>query len=103
MTEVLDLSAALKISYVRGNSTIAVAVSDLFEAYSQFKGRPMSSTDLREFAPSVFDSNARPAGHSCNCTLHFRILQVLDLAGEIDGAGVRGDPFAVAVSDGGAA
>jgi hypothetical protein len=84
-------------SYKRGRSTISVAFADLHEAYSHFRGEEVTSTDLREFRPSVFDSAARPAGHSCNCTFLFRLLEGLRLSGQIDGSGVRGNPYSVRV------
>ena len=89
------------VSYVRGRSTIAVAFSDLYETYANFNGQHVSSTELRAFRPSVFDSAARPAGHSCNCTFLFRVLERLNLSGPITGSGVRGNPYAVTVSGGG--
>jgi len=88
-----------KISYVRGNSTIYVSLADLHSSYSDYLGRRLSSADLKKIAPSVFDSSARPAGHSCNCTFLFRILQRLNIAGEIEGRGVRGSPFSVVITD----
>jgi len=57
-----------RISYIRGASTISVSLADLFYAYQKFRGTRESSVMLREFAPAVFDSHARPAGQSCNCT-----------------------------------
>ena len=87
------------ISYVRGNSTITVSLADLHKGYSAFLGQRLSSSDLKKIAPSVFDSSARPAGHSCNCTFLFRILQRLNLASEIEGRGVRGSPFSVVITD----
>jgi hypothetical protein len=86
-----------KLSYVRGDSTIYIAFRDLFDAYSNYKGQKVSSTELKRFAPSVFDSEARPSGHSCNCTLFLMILQKLKLAGDIGGNGVRGNPFFVEI------
>lgn len=83
------------ISYVRGSSTITVAMDDLFFAYERFRGGRVSSADLRVWNPTVFDSEARPAGHSCNCTFLFQMLQKIDLAGPMEGSGVRGDPYAV--------
>lgn len=85
------------ISYVRGSSTIRILMSDLHRTYLRFRGSRVSSRDLRQFAPDVFDSAARPAGHSCNCTFFFRLLQRMELAGPVEGAGVKGDPFAVTV------
>ncbi len=86
-----------RVSYVRGSSSFSVSVVDLYSAYSSFAGQRVSSSDLKSFAPSVFDSAARPAGHSCNCTFFFRVLQRLNLAGEIEGGGVRGNPYSVIV------
>ena len=63
-----------KVSYKRGKSTIRVAIIDLFAAYAHFRGRRVSSCDLKMLAPHVFDSQARPAGHSCNCTFLFMVL-----------------------------
>ena len=84
------------VIYIRGKSKIRVCVADLFNAYDHFKGQRVSSTNLRNFAPAVFDSNARPAGHSCNCTFLFHLLQRLDLAeGILVGRGVRGDPYSL--------
>ena len=86
-----------KLSYVRRNSTIYIAFRDLFDTYINFKGQKVSSTELKKYAPSVFDPNARPAGHSCNCTVLFMILKHLKLAGDIKGGGVRGDPYFVEI------
>lgn len=86
-----------KVAYKRGNSTIYVAFEDLYSAYSHFKGSVVTSTDLKTFLPSVFDSAARPAGHSCNCTFLFEVLERVGLADELSGRGVRGDPFKVEI------
>jgi len=88
-----------KISYVRGASKMYVALNDLHAAYSKFKGQKTASNDLKSYAPHIFDSNARPAGHSCNCTLLFLILGRLNLASNIKGKGVRGNPFYVHIYD----
>lgn len=90
------------VSYIRGSSRIAVAFTDLYAAYSSFKGKHVSSSDLRAFRPSVFDSAARRAGHSCNCTFLFCILNELNLSGPISGSGVRGNPYSVVVNSGSA-
>lgn len=62
------------VSYVRGRSTIVVAFSDLYAAYNAFKGKDVTSTELRAFMPTVFDSAARPTGHSCNCTFLYQAI-----------------------------
>ena len=85
-----------KVCYKRGNSRIYVRWRDLHAAYIRFAGRRVSSSDLRNAMPSVFDSSARPAGHSCNCTFLFRVLAELSLTeGALEGRGVAGDPYAV--------
>ena len=83
------------ITYRRGKSAIRVSYEALFKAYAAHKGRTVSSSDLKQFAPAVFDSAARPAGHSCNATLLFIVLRKLDLASDVSGRGVRGDPYHV--------
>ena len=83
------------VSYKRGNSTIYVSIRALFDGYAKHKSGQFSSNDLKEANPSVFDSQARPAGHSCNCTFLFMVLQKLGIVTSIHGRGVRGDPFYV--------
>jgi hypothetical protein len=85
------------VSYRRGKSKITVCISELYTAYLEFRGRQMSSTELRERWPEIFDSAARPAGHNCNCTFLFRVLERLGLSGPVAGAGQRGNPFSVSV------
>lgn len=97
-SEIIQLSDN-KISYLRGSSTISVSFDDLFSAYSHFRGKRVSSSDLRAYAPSIFDSAARPAGHSCNCTFLLLILVRIDLADSIAGTGVRGDPYTAVFRD----
>lgn len=82
-----------KISYKRKNSTTYVSIADFYNAYRKFNGCQVSSTDLRMYAPRVFDSNA--SGDSCNCTFFFMLLHKLGLASELQGEGVRGNPYSV--------
>lgn len=88
-----------RISYIRGSSTISAKLADLYFAYASFQGGTVSSTDLRKFAPAVFDSHARPAGHSCNCTFLFGVLKRAGLAGQLSGLGVRGDAYSTVFYD----
>jgi hypothetical protein len=81
------------ITYKRGKSKIYISFSDMYSAYTHFKKKYITSNDLKKFAPDVFDSDARPAGHSCNCTFLFTALYKLGLAGALSGEGVRGNPF----------
>ena len=82
-----------RVRYVRGKSPISLNITDLFDTYIQFRGRRVSSRDLRNYAPGVFDSAARPAGHSCNCTFLFVVLTKLGLADGVSGAGKAHHPF----------
>lgn len=86
-----------KVRYKRGRSTMAVSLRDLFDAYMAFKGRSMSSSDLKVLAPAVFDSAARPAGHSCNATFFFLALQKMAVVTAIHGNGVRGATYFVEI------
>jgi hypothetical protein len=96
-TSLIMASDNSKISYKRGKSTMSVRLIDLFEAYLQFQGMRLTSSNLKIFKPAIFDSSARPAGHSCNCTILFLILEGLKLCEPILGAGVRGNPFSVKI------
>ena len=86
-----------RVSYVRGKSKITVAFADLHDAYLAFAGKEASSSQLKTFRPSVFDSAARPFGHGCNCTFLLRVLGQLGLSSTVAGAGVRNSPFSVKV------
>lgn len=88
-----------RLSYVRGVSTISVRLLDLYSAYRHFAGTRVSSSDLRAFLPSVFDSKARPAGHSCNCTFLFELLGHVGLANSRSGSGTRGAPYSMVIVD----
>lgn len=63
------------IVYQRRNSKIIVSFDALDKAYSLFKGKKVYTTDLRDYAPNIFDSER--GGHSCNATFFFSILQTL--------------------------
>ena len=83
------------ITYVRRSSSITVKFEGLFSAYNSFRGKAVSSSDLRGYAPNIFDSKARPAGHSCNCTFFFMAAVALNLADRIEGEGKAGDPYKI--------
>lgn len=82
--------------YIRGRSTMQVSLRDFYEAFTAFRGTTCETTALKQFRPQVFDSAAQ--GHSCNCTMFLLVLQKAGLAGEISGAGVRGNPFRATIS-----
>ncbi len=83
------------VTYRRGVSTIRASLVVFFNVYVKYSGVSVSSNDLRSYLPAVFDSKARPAGHSCNCTFLFVSFQRMGLAGELSGKGVSGAPFSV--------
>lgn len=82
-----------KVAYVRGSSTMYLPFAEIITAYKKFSGKEVSSKTLKEFRPNIYDSAARPAGHSCNCTMLFLLLGEIGLAEQIQGAGKRGDSF----------
>ena len=96
-TSTISTYSESKVYYVRGHSKISVTFADLHEAYLAFAGKDVSSSQLKLFRPSVFDSSARPSGHNCNCTFLFRVLQQLGLSGAVAGSGVRNSPFSIKV------
>jgi hypothetical protein len=83
------------IVYRRGSSKISVSFEDLYKAYSKFEGGNVYTTDLRDFAPEIFDSKRN--GHSCNATFLFSILKLLGKATEIKGDGKANHPFYISI------
>lgn len=86
-----------KVTYQRRNSKIGISFDDLYDAFVAFRGRVLDSTMLKSFKPRVFDSNQN--GHSCNCTFLFMVLKELGIVNRINGAGKRGSPFKVHISE----
>lgn len=93
-SEVLSYSAD-HVVYRRGKSKVRAPLIDFYAAFTKFAGARVNSSELRDFKPAVFNSSARPAGHSCNCTFLFLGLHRMGVASDIEGAGVRGSPFSV--------
>lgn len=78
------------VRYRRGKSIMFLRWDIFYQAYRQFCGRFVNTGDLRALDNS-FDSAARdPAGHSCNCTFAFMLLERAGLA---DGIVKRGRRF----------
>jgi hypothetical protein len=92
-TTEIKSSTEKNLTYKRGNSNISVAMRDLYDAYRHFQGTTVSSSDLRRFAPSVFDS--KQSGHSWNCTVLFMLLREAGIVARIQGKGQKGSPFRV--------
>jgi len=86
-----------KVSYKRGGARFYVSIRDLYDAYKHFKGQLVDTSDLKSYAPTIFDSTKN--GHSCHCTFLFLSLQRMGIVDEIQGQGVRGSPFSVDIKD----
>jgi hypothetical protein len=56
----------------------------------------MTTRDLKDFAPDVYDSAA--GGHNCNATVLMLALNRMGLATPVWGRGQRGAPFGVTVN-----
>ena len=84
-----------KLSYMRGKSRMYLPYQSIISVLERFKGQEVTTKDLKEFLPEIFDSQARPAGHSCNCTTLFMLLEGIGLSGSIEGNGKKGSPFLV--------
>jgi hypothetical protein len=85
------------LTFRRANSRFRVHISDLHRAYLTFKGKRVSTANLKAFAPEVF--NTKENGHDCNCTTLFLLLNGMGLSTSIMGRGVRGDPFWVTMKE----
>ena len=83
------------LSYVRGHSRMYLPMSVLVEAVARWRGKQVTSTDLRSWRPDVFDSSR--GGHSSNTTFLFMTLHKAGYASEIQGAGKAGSPFWVEI------
>lgn len=82
-----------QIKYKRGKSTIKIKMKDIIEVHEKFSGTKCTSNDLKTFRKEVFSS--KDNGHSCNCTFFFILLNYLGFASNIEGRGVRGNPYYV--------
>ena len=85
-----DNQESIKIVYKKPNSKIYVSLKDLYNSFNG-KGGKVTSTDLKEGNPHIFDSSK--GGHSCNCSFLFMILEKIGIINKIEGKGVKGDPF----------
>lgn len=81
-----------EIRYKRGQAVIRFAMSNIQAAYSYFKGRQVSSVELKDWGPKIFDSNR--SGHSCNATFFMQLMTACGLtAGGIQGRGTAHHPY----------
>ena len=92
-SKVLNINPCF-ILYQRGKSKIKLFMEDIEDIYTNFKGKQVTSSLLKEYKPFVFDSKCN--GHSCNTTFLFLIFNHLDfLENGINGKGRKGNPFYV--------
>jgi hypothetical protein len=85
------------VKYNRKKYSFSISIEVLYQSYSSFIGRKMSTNDLKAYKPEIFDTKARPAGHDCNTTFLLCVLVQMNLAKSVDGKGVSGDPFFVII------
>lgn len=84
-----------RVSYERGKSRFSIEARDLFAAYQHYSGCDVTTTQMKEHHPSLYDSQQN--GHSCHCTFFFLALQRLGIVQRIWGTGRRGSPFGVTI------
>lgn len=84
------------ISYIRGASRMYLPYAAMVDALNIFADKTITTTDLKDLNPAVFDS--KKGGHSCNCTVMFCILERMGLIDSgIKGSGRRGSPFSIKI------
>jgi hypothetical protein len=82
-----------RVCYRRGNSRFYVGLRDLHSAYVDFAGGDVTTRQLKDHAPAVFDSARK--GHNCHCTFLFLTLRQMGVVEEIWGRGQARSPFGV--------
>jgi hypothetical protein len=87
---------AERVCYRRGGSRFYVPLRDLYDAYAHFAGRDVTTRQLKDYSPAVFDSSH--GGHNCHGTFLFLALRQMNLASDIWGRGQAGSPFGVTVA-----
>lgn len=84
-----------RICYRRGKSRFYFELCVLYEAYQRFYGQRVTTADLKNVNPRMFDSKQN--GHNCHCTFFFMVLCQIDIVDAIWGTGREGDPFGVTI------
>lgn len=87
-----------KVSYMRRSSRMYLPYKTILSVIKSFNGQEVSSKTVKEFLPEIFDSQARPAGHSCNGTTLFLLLKGIGFTERIEGRGKRGNPFKILIN-----
>lgn len=70
-----------RVCYRRGNARLYVGIRSLHEAYLRFSGRDVTTKQLREYDPPLYDPGHN--GHSCHCTFFFVALWRMGVVEEI--------------------
>lgn len=89
-----------RVCYQRGRSRFYVGLRSLYGAYAHFAGGKVTTRQLKDYAPGIFDSTKR--GHNCHCTFLFLALQQMGMVEQIYGQGHAGSPFGVTINPAGA-
>ncbi len=86
-----------RVKYRRGvgKKPFYVNIGDLWDAYERFTGKSITTNDLKDFRPAVFDGGA--GGHGCHATFFMQVLREMEIVESFTGSGVRGSPFGVAI------
>jgi len=82
-----------RVCYRRGNLRLYIGLRDLHTAYLHFSGGDVTTRQLKDYAPGLFDSAQN--GHNCHCTFFFLSLQRMSVVTEIWGSGRSRSPFGV--------
>lgn len=96
-TSIIDYVKKDRIKYIRKNSHMYLSIDIIYKKYKENIGKALNTNDLKEQNPEIFDSAAKPAGHSCNCTFLFMVLKELELVDSIKGLGKPGNPFYIEI------
>lgn len=82
-----------RVCYQRGELRLYVGLRELHAAYLHFGGKDVTTRQLKDYSPGLFDSDR--GGHNCHCTFFFLALQRMGVVGELWGRGQAGSPFGV--------
>jgi hypothetical protein len=85
-----------EVCYRRGDHRFYIATRDLYDAFQRFSGDDVTTNQLKDYKPAIFDTDRN--GHNCHCTFFFLALQRMGLAGEIWGRGTAGSSFGVSLA-----
>jgi hypothetical protein len=61
----------------KSESKITLPIRTFHDVILEFQSSCCYTWQLKQFRPNIFDSTARPAGHSCNCTFLMSIADKL--------------------------